>query len=148
MKSNRRANPSSIWLKFFVINFILVAFAPVAMFVRPPHTKMFVRPPHTKMAYILTPALQARIGGETCSPSLARKRWNHIMSSSTFSTQQQSDAKSKATLPPELFSFAPMMKHTHRNFRYLFRLLSSNAWLYSEMVAADAVVENLISRES
>ena len=31
---------------------------------------------------------------------------------------------------------APMMAHTHRHYRYFFRLISEHAWLYTEMVPA------------
>ena len=48
------------------------------------------------------------------------------------------------TLPSEVFSFAPLMKHTHRHWRYFFRLLSQKSWVYTEMTAAD----NIISRDS
>ena len=41
-----------------------------------------------------------------------------------------------AAAHPELFSVAPMMAHTHRHYRYFFRLISEQAWLYTEMVPA------------
>jgi len=34
---------------------------------------------------------------------------------------------------PEVFSVAPMVGHTTRQFRYLFRLISQHAWLHTEM---------------
>lgn len=40
----------------------------------------------------------------------------------------------------ETFSVAPMMGHTHRHYRYLWRLLSRKATLYTEMIPAAAVV--------
>ena len=51
---------------------------------------------------------------------------------------------SDANQQPEIFSFAPLMKHTHRHWRYFFRLLSTRSWVYTEMTAAD----NIVSRES
>jgi len=38
------------------------------------------------------------------------------------------------------FSVAPMMDWTDHNDRYFLRLISRHAWLYSEMVTADAVI--------
>lgn len=35
---------------------------------------------------------------------------------------------------------APMMEYTDRHARYLFRLLSPNAWVYTEMVTAHALI--------
>jgi tRNA-dihydrouridine synthase A len=43
-------------------------------------------------------------------------------------------------LPAEVFSFAPLMKHTHRHWRYFFRLLTRKSWVYTEMTSADQVV--------
>lgn len=40
------------------------------------------------------------------------------------------------------FSVAPMMDYTDRHFRYLLRLLSSKAVLYTEMVGASTLVHN------
>ena len=37
-------------------------------------------------------------------------------------------------------SLAPMMEYTDRHFRHLVRLISSNTLLYTEMVAANAIV--------
>ena len=42
--------------------------------------------------------------------------------------------------PPELFAVAPMMGHTNRHWRYLFRLLSRQTWLYTEMLPATQVI--------
>ena len=42
-------------------------------------------------------------------------------------------------LRPELFSVAPLMAYTDRHFRFMFRLLSRHATLYTEMVAAPAL---------
>jgi len=49
-----------------------------------------------------------------------------------------SSRASKADLFDETFSVAPMMDYTDRHFRYLFRLLSKRAALYTEMVDASA----------
>ena len=38
------------------------------------------------------------------------------------------------------FHVAPMMKHTDRHFRKLFRIVSKNAILYTEMIAADTII--------
>ena len=46
----------------------------------------------------------------------------------------------EAMHPPEHFSVAPMVGHTNRHFRYLFRLLSKRAWLHTEMMPAATVV--------
>lgn len=37
-------------------------------------------------------------------------------------------------------SIAPMMAYTDRHFRYLMRLMTRSAWLYTEMVTADAII--------
>lgn len=44
-------------------------------------------------------------------------------------------------LPAERFSVAPMMDYTDRHFRYLFRLLSRESVLYTEMVAANTLCD-------
>jgi tRNA-dihydrouridine synthase A len=41
----------------------------------------------------------------------------------------------------ELFSVAPMMKHTNRHYRFFFRQLSRRAHLYSEMIPANQIVQ-------
>ena len=46
-----------------------------------------------------------------------------------------------APLPLERFSVAPMMDYTDRHFRYLLRLLSREAVLYTEMVTAATLVD-------
>ena len=38
------------------------------------------------------------------------------------------------------FCIAPMMDHTDRHFRYFVRVLSPHAWLFTEMIATDAVL--------
>ncbi len=40
----------------------------------------------------------------------------------------------------KIFSVAPMMDWTDRHDRYFLRLITKHAWLYSEMVTADAVI--------
>jgi tRNA-dihydrouridine synthase A len=40
-----------------------------------------------------------------------------------------------------------MMKHTDLHFRYLFRLISSSAILYTEMIMADEIVNNQMEKE-
>ena len=35
---------------------------------------------------------------------------------------------------------APMMERTDRHCRYLLRLFSPNAWLYTEMITAEALI--------
>ena len=45
-------------------------------------------------------------------------------------------------LPVERFSVAPMMEYTDRHFRHMFRLLSRRAVLYTEMVAANTLVDD------
>ncbi|GAB6141240.1 tRNA dihydrouridine(20/20a) synthase DusA [Methylosoma difficile] len=42
--------------------------------------------------------------------------------------------------PPRKFSVAPMMDWTDRHCRYFHRLLSQNAWLYTEMVTTGALI--------
>ena len=42
--------------------------------------------------------------------------------------------------PPHRLSVAPMMDRTDRHCRYLLRLVAPNAWLYTEMVTAAAIV--------
>ncbi|KAJ8599543.1 hypothetical protein CTAYLR_007127 [Chrysophaeum taylorii] len=44
------------------------------------------------------------------------------------------------------FEVAPMMDYTDRHFRYMFRLLSREATLYTEMIAANALVDPRGSR--
>ena len=41
---------------------------------------------------------------------------------------------------PRKVSLAPMLDWTDRHFRYLLRLVSSNIWLYSEMVTTGAIL--------
>jgi tRNA-dihydrouridine synthase A len=45
-------------------------------------------------------------------------------------------------LPVERFSVAPMMDYTDRHFRHLFRLLSRESVLYTEMVTANTLVDD------
>lgn len=47
-----------------------------------------------------------------------------------------------------IFSVAPMMDWTNNHYRTLARLISKNAWLYTEMIAAETIVyqeKNLVS---
>ena len=46
------------------------------------------------------------------------------------------------TLPLERFSVAPMMDYTDRHFRHLFRLLSRESVLYTEMVTANTLIDD------
>lgn len=48
--------------------------------------------------------------------------------------------KQAADLPPRRFCLAPMMEYSDRHCRYLWRLFSKNAWLYTEMVTTGAIV--------
>ena len=50
-------------------------------------------------------------------------------------------ARASALLPVERFAVAPMMDYTDRHFRALFRLLSNDAVLYTEMVTANTLVD-------
>lgn len=43
-------------------------------------------------------------------------------------------------LPPRRVSVAPMMNRTDRHFRFLARLITRHAWLYTEMLVARALV--------
>jgi hypothetical protein len=43
-------------------------------------------------------------------------------------------AAAPQSVPDDLFSVAPMMDYTDRHFRYLLRLVSKRATLYTEMV--------------
>ncbi|VVA34288.1 PREDICTED: tRNA [Prunus dulcis] len=45
-----------------------------------------------------------------------------------------------AHYPPPWFSVAPMMEWTDNHYRTLARLISKNAWLYTEMLAAETIV--------
>ncbi|XP_048442097.1 tRNA-dihydrouridine(20/20a) synthase [Pyrus x bretschneideri] len=45
-----------------------------------------------------------------------------------------------ARYPPPWFSIAPMMEWTDNHYRTLARLISKNAWLYTEMLAAETIV--------
>ncbi|MEM1244009.1 MAG: tRNA dihydrouridine(20/20a) synthase DusA, partial [Pseudomonadota bacterium] len=45
-----------------------------------------------------------------------------------------------------IFSVAPMMDYTDRHFRFLARLLSPNAWLYTEMIHANAIIHGDTTR--
>lgn len=47
-----------------------------------------------------------------------------------------------ALLPRERFAVAPMMDYTDRHFRHLFRLLSRESVLYTEMVTANTLVDD------
>ena len=49
-------------------------------------------------------------------------------------------APTAQALPGRRFCVAPMMDGTDRHDRYFLRLISRHAWLYSEMVTADAVI--------
>ena len=51
-------------------------------------------------------------------------------------------AAALAKLPLERFSVAPMMDYTDRHFRHLFRLLSKESVLYTEMVTANTLVDD------
>ncbi|KAL6569902.1 hypothetical protein OROMI_014416 [Orobanche minor] len=42
--------------------------------------------------------------------------------------------------PPPWFSVAPMMEYTDNHYRTLARLISKQAWLYTEMIAAETIV--------
>ena len=71
--------------------------------------------------------------------ALARRpAWSRSSRSRGAST---ASATVDAGLPLEAFSVAPMMDYTDRHFRYLFRLLSSEAVLYTEMVTAATLVD-------
>ena len=43
-------------------------------------------------------------------------------------------------LPPRRLSVAPMLDWTDRHFRYMARQITENAWLYSEMINAGAII--------
>ena len=43
-------------------------------------------------------------------------------------------------LPPRHLSVAPMLDWTDRHFRYMARQITENAWLYSEMINAGAII--------
>jgi tRNA-dihydrouridine synthase A len=43
-------------------------------------------------------------------------------------------------LPPRTIQVAPMMDYTDRHCRYFMRLLTKNAWLFSEMITAQAIL--------
>ena len=43
-------------------------------------------------------------------------------------------------LPPRRLSVAPMLDWTDRHFRYMSRQITENAWLYSEMINAGAII--------
>lgn len=44
------------------------------------------------------------------------------------------------SLPPRLIQIAPMMGYTDRHCRYFFRVICKQAWLFTEMVTAQAVL--------
>lgn len=50
------------------------------------------------------------------------------------------------TLPPRRVSVAPMLDWTDRHCRYFHRLLSQNAWLYTEMVTTGALLHGEVPR--
>jgi hypothetical protein len=117
--------------------FVLLAILPIAMFMRPAPRGIL----HDCNGALLLP-IQRRPSTDTFHGGATRRTGctarKTTIAGNTFASSNRKD------LPPELFSFAPMMKHTHRNFRFLFRLLSKNAWLYSEMIPADNVVDSLV----
>jgi tRNA-dihydrouridine synthase A len=48
---------------------------------------------------------------------------------------------------PDAFSVAPMMNVTDRHFRYMFRLLSGSATLWTEMIVSNALVHNALNTD-
>lgn len=46
----------------------------------------------------------------------------------------------RTTAPAHRLCIAPMMERTDRHFRYLMRLIAPEAWLYTEMITARAIV--------
>jgi len=46
----------------------------------------------------------------------------------------------------EKFSIAPMMDYTDRHFRFLLRMITRRAWLYTEMVTAEAIIHGNVDR--
>ena len=62
---------------------------------------------------------------------------NSFIQSVEMKTSKDDDSK---TLEQHAFSVAPMMDYTDRHQRYLMRLITNKAVLYTEMVAANALV--------
>ncbi|XVF73627.1 hypothetical protein PTKIN_Ptkin12aG0217200 [Pterospermum kingtungense] len=66
---------------------------------------------------------------------------SRITASYTQNTQiHTEDVMVARRYPPPLFSVAPMMDCTNNHYRTLARLISKHAWLYTEMVAAETIV--------
>mmetsp|Transcript_11758 Transcript_11758/g.35015 ORF Transcript_11758/g.35015 Transcript_11758/m.35015 type:complete len:374 (+) Transcript_11758:218-1339(+) len=57
-------------------------------------------------------------------------------------------ARALAPLPAERFSVAPMMDYSDRHFRTLYRLLTKEAVLYTEMVTASTLVDERGNRRN
>jgi len=92
-----------------------------------------------------------RIAALQCARQLRRqtKRVLNTRGARVLSTSAADDANRPypitSTVPglfQELLSVAPMMDYTDRHFRALFRLLSRRICLYTEMVAANTLVDS------
>ncbi|XP_010545132.1 PREDICTED: uncharacterized protein LOC104817580 [Tarenaya hassleriana] len=71
------------------------------------------------------------------------KLWGSSLSISPFPSvisRSSHTCSATASYLPPLFSVAPMMDWTDHHYRTLARLISSHAWLYTEMIAADTLL--------
>ncbi|GAB5362665.1 hypothetical protein AAMO2058_000817100 [Amorphochlora amoebiformis] len=88
-----------------------------------------------------------------CWPLLARLRTSlgphrgnlGIRSASLRSSALESSKTSGKVISPPLalgerFSVAPMMDYTDRHFRFLLRMITKKAWLYTEMITSEALI--------
>ena len=71
---------------------------------------------------------------------------NTHSASSLASGNQNLDHNYNINCNKELFSVAPMMAHTNRHYRFFWRLFSTHAFLYTEMIPAGQIV-NAYDRE-
>jgi hypothetical protein len=90
-----------------------------------------------------------------CSRKLSWKRasissFSHRREARTTLASAAIERRDSSYSPP-WFSVAPMMDWTDNHYRTLARLISRRAWLYTEMIVADAInhqQENLVSESS
>lgn len=74
-----------------------------------------------------------------CGKSLKHPQLHRMKCSSVHADLTSTVLEDSSNL---FFHVAPMMAHTDRHFRYMFRLLSSSAVLYTEMIMSDVIVNH------
>ena len=66
-------------------------------------------------------------------------RFKRLASTNTLSA---ASTNTKSVLSDDTFSVAPMMEYTDRHLRFMLRMISSRAKLYTEMVTANTIIHN------